>query len=238
MPAKPPASLVPAIDEESPKRDADPSSDSNQQSAQLPAPLPPDSQAPATDRSGAAPSSDRRRAASVAEAPAARSASIAQQEEFTRRLAAAVVAEHDPAIRSLIVETAAGLQTPSAVAICRGAVVDPDAQVRMAACNAWMRRGGEDALQVLSQRYREDEDLGVRLRALRALGALKDKAAIPVVVTALDDPDPAVQTRAVQVLKQLTGRDLGTDPQTWRTWAANPDGKPWWNIAEALRSMF
>jgi len=207
MPAKPPASLVPAIDEESPKRDADPSSDSNQQSAPLPAPLPPDSQAPATDRSGAAPSSDRRRAAIVAEATAARSASIAQQEEFTRRLAAAVVAEHDPAIRSLIVET-------------------------------WMRRGGEDALQVLSQRYREDEDLGVRLRALRALGALKDKAAIPVVVTALDDPDPAVQTRAVQVLKQLTGRDLGNDPQTWRTWAANPDGKPWWNIAEALRSMF
>lgn len=237
LPAVPPASVVPRVDEESPRGNTA-SPDSTNLPDPRTAPLPPGPDDAAPDRSGAEPTSDQRRAAIIAEATAARAAPADQQEAFARRLMAAVVAEHDPAIRSLIVETAGGLPTPSAIAICRGAVVDPDARVRMAACNAWMRRGGDDALQVLSQRYREDNDLGVRLRALRALGELKNKEAIPVVVTALDDPDPAVQARAVQVLRQLTGRNLGNDPQAWRKWAANPENKSSWNIAEALRRMF
>lgn len=238
LPAVPPASVVPGANEESPRRNVVPlpGSETLPDAPTAPSPAGPDG--PAPDRSGAAPTSDQRRAAIVAEATAARSAQPAQQEELARRLVAIVLAEHDPSIRGLIVETAGGLQTPSAIAICRGAVSDPDARVRMAACNAWMRLGGADAVQVLSQRCREDEDLGVRLRALRALGELKDKTAIPVAVAALDDADPAVQARAVQVLKQLSGRNLGNDPEAWRKWAANPEGKSSWNFAESLRGLF
>lgn len=237
LPAVPPASVVPRVDEESP-RVLPPLPATDRQSDTRPVPPPAGREEPNPDRSGTAPTSDQRRSAIVAEATAVRAAPPTRQEEFARRLVDAVVAEHDPAIRSLIVETAAGLQAPSAIAICRGAVSDPDPRVRMAACTAWLRLGGGDAVAELSRRYREDDDLGVRLRALRALGELKDAAAIPVVVTALDDPDPAVQTRAVQALKQLTGRNLGNDPQAWRTWAAYPEGKPSWNIAETLRRMF
>lgn len=237
LPAVPPPSVIPGIDEESPRRGVDPLPDTGAGPGTPALPLPPGPEA-GPDRSGAAPTRDQRRAALVSEATAARTAAPAQQEEFARRLVGAVLSEHDPAIRSLIVETAGGLQAPSAIAICKGAVADPDAAVRMAACNAWMQRGGAEAVQVLAQRCREDDDLGVRLRALRALGELDDKTAIPVVVTALDDPDPAVQSRAMQVLRKLTGRNLGNDPQAWRTWAANPEGKSSWNIAEALRRMF
>ena len=237
LPAVPPASVVPRVDEESSRGNPDvPESTRLPDPRTVPLPTAPDGAAP--DRSGAGPTSDQRRAAIIAEATAARSTPADQQEAFARRLVAAVVAEDDPAIRSLIVETAGGLQAPSAIAICRGAVADPDARVRMAACNAWIRRGGDDALHVLCERYREDGDLGVRLRALRALGELKNTEAIPVVVTALDDPDPAVQARAVQVLRQLTGRNLGNEPEAWRKWAANPEGKSSWNIAEAFRSLF
>jgi uncharacterized membrane protein YbaN (DUF454 family) len=72
----------------------------------------------------------------------------------------------------------------------------------------------------------------------RAKWAALIAMAISVVVTALDDPDPAVQARAVQVLRQLTGRNLGNEPEAWRKWAANPEGKSSWNIAEAFRSLF
>jgi hypothetical protein len=35
---------------------------------------------------------------------------------------------------------------------------------------------------------------------------------------ALDDPDPALQRRAVESLRQVTGRDFGNDVVAWRTY--------------------
>ena len=57
--------------------------------------------------------------------------------EFTRSLTAAVLAEHDPRVRAAIVDVAAGFDAPAAVAICKGALEDPDPRVRVAACAAW-----------------------------------------------------------------------------------------------------
>jgi len=79
----------------------------------------------------------------------------------------------------------------------------------------------------------------VRLRALRELGQLGDKAAVPVLAKALEDPDPAVQYRAVGALKRVSGRDLGDDVNKWREWAADPDGSAAeWTIAEGFRQLF
>jgi HEAT repeat protein len=71
------------------------------------------------------------------------------------------------------------------------------------------------------------------------LGELKDKDAIPVLGKALEDPDPAVQYRAVASLKKVSGRDLGNDVNVWREWAADPAGsKVEWTIAEGFRRIF
>jgi len=101
--------------------------------------------------------------------------------------------------------------------------------VRAAACDAWAKRGGPDAVRLLTARFDGDSELTVRLRALHALGSIRDEAAIAVLARALDDPDPAIQMRAMRSLRQLAGRDLGGDPAAWRAWAANPrrTSSPW-----------
>jgi HEAT repeat protein len=109
----------------------------------------------------------------------------------------------------------------------------------MSACSAWGKRGGSEAVQLLAARYQADPELDVRLRALRELGTLGDKQAIPVLARALEDSDPAVQYRAVAALKKVSGRDLGNDVNKWREWAADPEGSAAeWSVAEAWRKLF
>jgi HEAT repeat protein len=161
-----------------------------------------------------------------------------QQVEFTQELVGKVLEEHDARVRCEMVAVAAEFDTASSLAICKGALQDPDERVRMKACDIWQKRGGEEAVQLLANRYRTDRELDVRLRALRMLGELEDKSAIPVLAEALENPDPAVQYRAVAALKQVSGRDLGDDVNKWREWAADPNVKQPWSIAESFRQLF
>lgn len=182
---------------------------------------------------------DQRLEENAAQAKAAKAGSHADQVEFTRKLVEAMLAEHDPRVRCGILEVAAEFDTPAAASICRGALDDPDERVRIAACAAWRQRGGPEAVELLANRYRTDAEIDVRLRALRELGQLGDKEAVPVLAKALEDPDPAVQYRAVGALKRVSGRDLGDDVNKWREWAADPNGSSTeWSIAEGFRQLF
>ena len=170
---------------------------------------------------------------------AVKSESTQQQMEFTQDLVRMMLEEHDPRVRGKILDTAAEYDTSAATAICTGAMQDPNETVRIRACDVWAKRGGPDAVQLLATRFQTDADLDVRLRALKMLGELKDKQAIPVLARALEDADPAVQYRAVASLKQVSGRDLGNDVNAWREWAVDPEAhKAEWSIAEGFRRLF
>jgi HEAT repeat protein len=150
-----------------------------------------------------------------------------------------LVSEHDAAVRARIVEEAATFQTPPADAILRGAADDPDPRVRAAGCGAWERRGGPEAIQFLTARATTDADLGVRLRAIRGLGELRDQAATAVLVSLLDDPDPAVQTRVCTALGRATGLALGDDPKRWRQWAVQPgSAQSRWSFTNPFRGLW
>lgn len=182
---------------------------------------------------------DERITALAADVKTARAGSAADQSAFCQRLVTEMLGEHDPRVRCRLLDAAAEFDTPEAVAICRGALQDPDDRVRMAACSAWGRRGGPEAIELLASRYRNDTDLDVRLRAIRALGDLQDTAAVPVLAKALEDSDPAIQYRAVASLKRCSGRDLGNDVNRWREWAADPEGSTAeWSMAEAWKRLF
>lgn len=173
------------------------------------------------------------------DAKAARGTDSQRQNAYTESLARRILEEHDPRVRCEIVATAGSFDTPAAAAICRGALQDPEPRVRMQACDTWRERGGPDAVALLTARYRADSDLDVRLRALRMLGELADKGAIPVLAEALENPDPAVQYRAVAALKQVSGRDLGNDVNVWRTWATDPEAqRSEVTLAERFRQLF
>ncbi len=175
----------------------------------------------------------------TAEAKRATQGPSADQVTFTRGLAKQLLSEHDPRVRAAMLTIAADFDTPAAAAICRGGMEDPEPRVRMAACEAWSRRGGPDAVSLLAARVDADADLDVRLKALRELGALGSDAAVPALARALEDPDPAIQYRAVGSLKQVSGRDLGDDVNAWRAWAADPNAKGTeWSIAEGFRRLF
>ena len=114
---------------------------------------------------------------------------------------------------------------------------DPDAFVRIAACDAWLEI--EEIQFSILQMFRSDEDVDVRLHAIRDLGALGNEAAIPVLAEALEAPDPAVQFRAVASLKEVSGRDLGNDVNEWREWAVDPSAyREEWSVAEVWRQIF
>lgn len=174
----------------------------------------------------------------AADAKQAKADGASRSAEFTRQLAEQVLGEHDARVRCEIVAIAGEFETASALAICKGALQDPDERVRIQACDVWRKRGGAEAVQLLANRYRADRELDVRLRAIRSLGELENEGAIPVLAEALEDPDPAVQYRAVAALKQVSGRDLGNDVNAWREWAANPGEAEPWSIAEAWRKLF
>jgi HEAT repeat protein len=185
------------------------------------------------------PTADERIEELAADAKKAKAGSHADQVEFTRKLAEEILQEHDARVRCVILDTVVEFETPGATAICTGALEDPDERVRMAACTAWRKRGGAEAVAHLATRYRTDREIDVRLRALRELGELGDKEAVPVLAKALEDSDPAVQYRAVGALKKVSGRDLGDDVNKWREWAADPAGSSAeWSIAEEFRKLF
>lgn len=184
------------------------------------------------------PTANQRIKALQAEAKQVKKEGSGREVEFTRGLAEQVLDEHDARVRCEIVAVAGMFDTPSAVAICKGAMQDPDDRVRARACQVWRERGGAEAVQQLAARCRTDRELDVRLQAIRMLGELEDEAAIPALADVLTDPDPAVQYRAVAALKQVSGRDLGDDVNAWREWAADPGRAEPWSIAEAWRKLF
>jgi len=234
-PAAPPRSVVPGADEESPQRpdEPQPATATDAEDAPLPAP-PPNSRDGRRD-------GGRLVAELTTGFEAARAGGTAGRTAFTRRLVPLLLSEHDPALRAWIVELAAAFDTPDSAAICSGALADPDPRVRLAACTACARRIGPSAVPLLAERVRDDADLGVRLRALRALGDVDADAALVAVAAALDDPDPAVRARAVHVLRQRSGgRDFGTDVAAWQAWAADPRARSAtaWPLPDFLRRFF
>jgi HEAT repeat protein len=162
-------------------------------------------------------------------AQAAAKKSPQQQEETSKLLAAAIQKESDPLIRAEIVHTMGFFSTATAVAVIRAALKDPDANVRITACEALGKTKGPVAVAGLAETLKSDLDKDVRLAAARALGETKDPAARDALGVALDDPDPAMQYRAVMSLRLVTGQNFGNDVARWRAYVKGeppPPAKP------------
>lgn len=127
--------------------------------------------------------------------------------------------EADPLIRAELVKAIAACGSPLAAETIRAAMLDGTRDVRIAACEAWAKHGGPQAVPNLSIAIHKDASVDVRLAALRALGVIGGSDAVAALGTALDDQDPAMQYRAIQSLRKITGKDFGDDVGAWREFA-------------------
>lgn len=164
----------------------------------------------------------------------------ADRQLIARDLAAAYDEESDEVLRAEIVRTLSKYPGPEAEHVLRKAIVDPAAEVRLAACDGLARVVNPEAAALLIQTLESDVDKDVRLAAARTLGKSKNPAALSALGKALDDPDPAMQYRAVLALREVTGEDLGDDVNRWRQYVKGQPPQPAQpvSIAEKLRRLF
>jgi HEAT repeat protein len=139
-----------------------------------------------------------------------------QQAQLAGRLNMSVVRDPSAVYRAEVVRTLGALSTAAAIEGLQAASQDEEPVVRIAACEAWGQRGGVDAQHALGTIVRSDGDLDVRIVAARELGNFKDQAAIQSLGAALDDPNPALQFRAVESLRRISDEDFGNNVPAWR----------------------
>ncbi len=170
-------------------------------------------------------------------------ASLAGPEEKQRiadGLAQAYRQEEDASLRAEIVRTLAQYPTQTTMQMFRQAVTDPEAEVRIAACEALARLDAPEAVELLASLVRGDMDPDVRLAAVRALGQSKDQRAKEALKYALIHGDPALQRRAMLALKELTGQDFGGNAKKWLEYLEGghpePERRLW--IADRLRDLW
>lgn len=159
-----------------------------------------------------------------------------EQQRATDELCQALPKEQDVLMRCQILRTLALFPSPRAEAMLSAGLRDADQDVRIASCDAWSRRGGKEANRVLCELLTGDTDSDVRLAAARALGKLKDPDAVPALALALDDANAAIQYRAMQSLKAITGRDFKT-VQEWREYIHSGQKEPP-TLSERLHQLF
>lgn len=133
--------------------------------------------------------------------------------------------------------TLAAFQSPSAIPALRAALSDESVDVRIAACRALGRQGGDEALAALGQVLQTESDGDVRLAATGELAKFQGPAAVEALTVALNDGNPALQHRAVQSLKSATGEDFGDSVPAWRDYVDGriPEQTDPPTIAERLR---
>jgi HEAT repeat protein len=161
------------------------------------------------------------------------------QERVSAELAKEIQQQQDPALRKQILRTLSAYPTATATAMMTAGLSDNDEDVRTACCEAWGRRGGAEAVVQLTKAMTSDTSVDVRLAAARALGETKDQAAVAPLAEALADADPAMQHRAIESLKRVSGRDFGGDIAAWREFAKTGHGEnreP--SLAERLKRLF
>jgi HEAT repeat protein len=149
------------------------------------------------------------------------------KQQIVEYLTKTIRTEADAELRADIIKTLAEYPLPSAEPVLEKALQDPDADVRIAACEAWKKLPNAHAADLLVGVLKNDANRDVRLAAARGLGQTKDKRAIDALGDVLADNDPAMQHRAVLSLQSITGReDIGNSIDRWQKFVKEENPQP------------
>jgi len=147
--------------------------------------------------------------------------------------------ENDPMVRRQIMRTISVFPHPDAAGILVAATHDHDMETRRLACTCLGKRGGKPAVDELNRVLTTDTNFDVRLAAVRAMGQTKEGTAVPPLVEAMVDADPAMQALAYESLTNVSGHDYGNNVQAWREYAQTGKTEaPEVSVAERIRRVF
>ena len=166
----------------------------------------------------------------------AKGASVDQKRATSEKLTEMIKREDDPIIRAQIVRTLGHYDTLLAGEVLAAALLDSEPQVRVAGCEAWVRRGRQqmigslggamEAVDALSGALDKKNHIDVRLAAAKGLGELGDSHAVAALADALGQADsswqrtdPALQYRIVQSLERISGQKYHNDFAAWQQYA-------------------
>lgn len=102
---------------------------------------------------------------------------------------------------------------------------DADESVRAKAAGALGMMGGAEAEQALIGAL-SDSSEEVRYFAVTGLRWVGNAEAVAPLIKSLEDPDALVSSRALMVLRHLTGQQLDGNPSAWQQWYLESAGAP------------
>lgn len=152
--------------------------------------------------------------------------------------------EHDasPHMRGQAVRAAGRASVPEALEVIKTGMKDDHFKVRMIACTALASRSEPEATRLLAECVSSDTSKDVRLAAIQSLGSHRGSQATDALKLALEESDLAYRHASIASLRQITGRDVGSEPEAWVALLETPQpasgdsGRSTWR--ERLESFF
>jgi HEAT repeat protein len=147
---------------------------------------------------------------------AAKSSSVEAQEKVADQLGQTIAQDSVLLMRLHAVRLLGELDCPTAIEVLETASRDYNTDIRIAAIEAWKKKPSNVAVAQLQQLVLSDTNVDVRLAATRALGQFPGEQTIRALSLAINDPDPALQLRAADSLRNATGQPFGRDIVAWQ----------------------
>jgi len=129
----------------------------------------------------------------------------------------------DPGVRAAAARGIGSHGSPDLVPLLVERLEDQDPSVRTEAARALQRLHNPVAVDPLLDALDEETELEaqVRLEAANALGQYAETRVVERLISALEDPNLAVNRNTQGALRTLTGQDFGFDRAAWQTWYKN-----------------
>jgi hypothetical protein len=143
----------------------------------------------------------------------------AQKAEVVEALIAKFQEAREPlAIRAVIIRTLGDLGDRRARNVVARAANDPEGVIRVEACRALGKVGRPEDVTILARIMTVDPLEDCRIAAIEGIGALraKDPRISQVLLEGMDHDDPAIRLACYRALREITGKDFGNQPKSWR----------------------
>ncbi|HUL58084.1 MAG TPA: hypothetical protein VLU43_02350 [Anaeromyxobacteraceae bacterium] len=133
----------------------------------------------------------------------------------------AVLTDPEALRRRIAIALLTRLGDPTSFAALADRAFDPEPRVAAAAVEALAHQRRAPEMRGVAEKLRRALLSGISdrpVRAARALGALRDVDAIPLLIQVLEASDPAAAEAAGEALEAVTLQRLGSDARRWLAW--------------------